>query len=67
MEFMAALKIIVERLEHEPWEFGEPLYHLPVLKMQLRCAAVRPLFIDFAVCEDQPLVFVKAIKLLSKR
>jgi hypothetical protein len=27
--------------------------------------AVRPLYVDFAVSEDQPLVFIKAVKLLS--
>jgi hypothetical protein len=26
---------------------------------------VRPLSVDFAVCEDRPLVFIKAVRLLA--
>jgi hypothetical protein len=51
-EFLVALRAIVDRLHHDPNEFGEPLYRLPVLRMQLRCAVIRPLYVAFAVCED---------------
>jgi hypothetical protein len=65
-EFLVALRTVVERLHRNPNEFGEPLYRLPVLRMQVRCAVVRPLSVDFAGCEDRPLVFIKAVKLLSQ-
>ena len=37
------------------------------LRMQVRCAAIPPLYMDFAVCEDRPMVFIKAVKLLAKQ
>jgi hypothetical protein len=64
-EFLLAIRAVVARLRREPTEFGEPLYRLPALRMQVRSAIVRPLYINFAVCEDRPLVFIKAIKLLA--
>jgi hypothetical protein len=65
-EFLRALRSAVERLWNDPTTFGEPLYRLPVLRVQVRCAVIRPLGIDFAVCEDRPLVFIKAVRLLSR-
>lgn len=62
---LAAARQVYDRLRKDPMELGEPLYRLPVLRMQLRFVAVRPLYVDFAVCEDRPLVFIKAVKLLS--
>jgi hypothetical protein len=44
--------------------FGEPLYHLPALRLQLRCAVIRPLVIDFAVSEEGHEVYIKAVRLL---
>jgi hypothetical protein len=65
-ELLQAAHIVYQRLRKDPTEFGEPLYRLPTLRMQVRCALIRPLYVDFAVCEDRPLVFIKAVKLLSK-
>jgi hypothetical protein len=64
-EFLQALRTVVDRLRHDPNEFGEPLYRLPVLRMQIRRAVIRPLYVNFAVCEDRPLVFIRAIRLLA--
>ncbi|HEV3261285.1 MAG TPA: hypothetical protein VG013_30810 [Gemmataceae bacterium] len=63
---LAAFRQIVQRLEEEPLVFGEPLYRLPALRMQVRHGSVRPLFINFAVCEDRPLVFIKGVKLFPE-
>jgi hypothetical protein len=65
-ELLRAARLVYDRLRQDLNEFGEPLYRLPVLRMQVRCAVVRPLSVDFAVCEDLPLVFIKAVKLLSQ-
>jgi hypothetical protein len=35
--------------------------------MQVRTIVIRPLVVDFAVCEDHPLVFIKGVKLLAAR
>ena len=62
---VTAFREIVKQLKHDPANTGEPLYRLPALKLQIRCCVIRPLAIDFAVCEDKPLVFIKGAKLLS--
>jgi hypothetical protein len=62
---LKAFKEILNHLEREPTVFGEPLYRLPGLRMRVRHAAIRPLFVGFAVCEDWPLVFIKGIRLLA--
>ena len=61
----SALRRIIHRLESNPLRFGEPVYRLPSLQMQIRTAIVRPLAVDFGVCEDRPLVFIKGVKLVS--
>src|SRR5437899_1354733 len=63
---LSALKQIVERLRHDPLSWGDPLYRLPALRMQVCHASIRPLFVNFAVCEDRPLVFIKGVELLSE-
>ena len=62
---LSAFKQIIKHLEQDPTSFGEPLHRLPGLRMRVRHAAVRPLFVNFAVCEDLPLVFIKGMRLLS--
>jgi hypothetical protein len=64
---LTAIREVIVRLRNDPTEFGEPLYRLPVMRMQLRCASIRPLYVDFAVCDDRPLVFIKAVKLLASQ
>lgn len=63
---IAALTEIHQRLQSAPREFGEPLYRLSALKLEVRTVAIRPIVVDFAVHEDQLLVFVKGVKLLTE-
>jgi len=65
-QVLAAIREIWHHLVHHPAEFGEPMYRLPALRLQVRHAAVRPLLVDFAVSEDWLLVFIKGISLLAK-
>jgi hypothetical protein len=60
-----AFRDVIVRLQTNPFHIGETSYRLPGLRMQIRTVATRPLIIDFAVCEDRPLVFIKGVKLLS--
>ncbi len=60
-----ALRQIIHRLEIDPFQVGEPAHRLPGLRMQVRTVIVQPVVVDFAVCEDRPLVFIKGVKLLS--
>jgi hypothetical protein len=63
----AAFRQIMERLQRDPAEAGEPSYRLPAMRLQVRRVVVRPLVVDFAVSEDHPLVFIKGAFLLSKQ
>jgi hypothetical protein len=65
--FMLAARQIGHRLRQAPFDFGEPLYRLPALRMQVRHGAVGSLLIYFAVHEDKPLVFIKAVSLLPEQ
>jgi hypothetical protein len=67
VEALAAVKQIYQQLKQNPTDTGEPAYRLPGLRMQVRTVVIRPLVVDFAVCEDRPLVFIKGVKLLAAR
>ncbi len=64
-EALEAIEQILDRLQTNPVEFGEPLYALPSLRMQIRQVVVRPLAVSFGVCQDQPLVYLKGVWLLG--
>jgi hypothetical protein len=66
-KLVAAIRQIYQQLRRAPNAVGEPLYRLPSLRMQVRAAAVAPLGINFGVCEDRPLVFIKGVRLLSEQ
>src|SRR5438093_8054764 len=63
-QVLLAIRRVWQRLLRDPVSFGEPLYRLPALRMQIRQGAVRPLLVNFAVCEDRPLVFIRGVKML---
>ncbi len=56
---------IVDRLENDPGQFGEPLYHLPKLKLAIRCAAVAPLYVEYGLHDEKPVVLVRRILALA--
>jgi hypothetical protein len=62
---LSAFRQVIERLREAPHDFGEPLYRLPALRMLLCHGVLRPLAVDFGICEDRPLVFIRGIRLLS--
>jgi len=55
---LSAFRQIIDRLKRDPMIAGEPLFRLPALRMRVRQVAIRPLYINYAVCEDHPLVFL---------
>ena len=63
---ISAFREVVQRLTHDPDEFGEALYRLPALRTQVRSAVIRPLVVHFAICEAQPVVFIKGVELLGR-
>ncbi len=61
---MAALRKVIRRLGRDPRSFGDLNYRLPALRLQVRCAVIRPIVVHFAVSEDRQEVYIKAVKLL---
>ncbi len=62
-----AFRGLVKRLERDPFQVGEPTYRLPELRMLVCAGVVCPLLVHFAIAEDRPLVFIKAVILLRQR
>lgn len=62
--FILAFRSMTRQLTTTPRNFGEPLYRLPALRLQVRHAAVGPLLVNFAVHDHLPLVFIKGFVLL---
>jgi hypothetical protein len=60
-----AFQMILHRLERNPYDVGEPVYRLPILRMQVRLVTLGPLSVEFAVCDDRPLIFIKGVRLFS--
>jgi hypothetical protein len=56
---------IDDDLHNRPDTFGEEVFRLRHLHLQVRVAFHRPLLVRFAVHEQLPLVFVRAIEALS--
>lgn len=63
--FVSSLRAMYERLHHDPFEFGEPLYSLPMLRLQVRNAAIRPLAVMYSVSTEHPIVIVKKLHLMG--
>lgn len=61
---LRAVRTILRRLAYEPFEFGEPVYRLTNLRLQIRTAVVVPLSVDFGVSEERRVVYIKSVKLL---
>lgn len=64
-QFLDSLRKIYSRLQSDPQQFGELLYRLPVLKLFVYHAAITPIVVVYAVHQEQPLVFLQGVKLLS--
>lgn len=66
-QVLSAIRRIWNRLSYDPDQFGELLYHLPALRLQIRHGSVSPLLIYYGVHKDKPLVFIKGITLLPEQ
>ena len=66
IQFASAFRQILKRLQTNPSRFGEELFHLRALHLRIRCAVIRPVYIDFGVSEDRRVVYLRIVKLLAK-
>lgn len=64
--FISAFKEIYSRLHHNAFEFGEPLYSLPILRLQIRTGSVLPIVVTYSVSSDHPIVVIKSVELLDQ-
>ncbi len=64
-ELLAALRQIYERLRRDPLIFGEPLYRLPALNLQVRQGGISFVVVEYGVHEELPFVFVRGFDVLS--
>ena len=64
-QFLSALREIFQRLRQQPRSFGEALFKLTVLKLEIRTAAVHPLVVDYGVHLEKNLVLIQGFKLLD--
>ena len=60
-----ALVGIREVLLRSPREFGEPLRHLRAMRMTVRNAAILPLYVEFGVHDEEPLVVIRRFRWMS--
>jgi hypothetical protein len=63
--FVVALRTIQRRLQKDPHVFGEPLFHLPALKLLVYHAVVPPLVVHYALHQERPLAIVRSVELLG--
>ena len=57
-----AYRRLLIRLAQNPREFGEPMYHLSGMRMDVRNASVRPLYIEYDVHDEQPIVVIRRVR-----
>jgi len=63
---LTAITQVQDRLKRDPQHLGEPLYRLSALRLDVRTSIIRPLVVDFAVQEENALVFIKGVRLLTE-
>jgi hypothetical protein len=60
-EVRSAARIIIQRLESDPLTFGEPLYQLRRLHLQIRAGGEPPLTVRYAVDVTRHLIYVMSL------
>jgi hypothetical protein len=63
--FLAAYREIIRRLQRDPQIFGEELYMLPVIRLDIRQAIVDRIVVDYGVHKEKRIVFIQGFKVLS--
>jgi hypothetical protein len=62
-----AYRNVLSRLASDPRGFGEPLYDLRKMRMQVLRGTVPPLYVEYGVHDDTPLVVIRRIVWLADR
>lgn len=56
-----ALRHIIRTLKAAPREFGDPMYRLRKMKMRVYSATHPPLYIQYGVHDERPVVIVRRV------
>jgi len=64
---LSAIKRIWQRLTDDPIEFGEPMYTLPALHLDVRHGAIAPLMVYYGGHQQLPFVVIKGVVALPSR
>ncbi|MCI0684400.1 MAG: hypothetical protein L0Y71_19995 [Gemmataceae bacterium] len=59
--FDAAWDAIMERLQADPWAFGEVIQPYPHLKMKEHVGSVHPITVVFGIHEELPMVVISKV------
>lgn len=62
--FLRAARWIVEELERTPNEFGESRESWPERSITMRCGFARPVYIEYAVYENERAVYIRRFDLM---
>lgn len=63
--YLEALRIIERRLRENPFDFGECRFHWSNIDSRCHIGAVRPVAVQFAIHEIQPVVLLLRVFLLG--
>lgn len=61
----AAMRQTSDRLRRNPRQLGDPLFHFRNMRMTVMNAAVPPLYIEYGVHDDQPVVVIRRVRWLT--
>ena len=60
-DVVSAFRSLLSRLQRDPRQEGEPLYHMPKLQMTIRRHSVLPLYAEYGVHDERPVVIIRRI------
>lgn len=61
LEVFGVMAVVLDRLSRTPFEFGEELYNLKALGMQVRVGILLPLAISFGVDATKRIVIIQSV------
>ncbi len=63
-EVTRAFERVVAKLKEAPRASGDPLYHMRKMKMLIHHLVDRPLYFEYGVHDEQPVVVIRWVALL---
>lgn len=64
-QFLAALRMILDRLRADPTSYGEELFDLKVMQLTIKVAVEYPVAVEFGVYTESRQVLVRSFRYLA--